>query len=104
MTFNSDNFHKLKVVSLTHGGIQLSTGRQRYAPLFGHEKIDLTLVVPDSWKDWRRTIQPDPPLPGTNVLIEPIRFNHLPKVEWYLHYYPRLGKIIRELQPDIIHL
>ncbi len=95
---------KLKVVSLTHGGIQHATGRQRYAPLFDSKEIDLTLIVPDSWKDYKRTIRPDPPLPGTKVLIEKIRFNHYPKVEWYLHYYPRLGKIIREIQPDVIHL
>jgi glycosyltransferase involved in cell wall biosynthesis len=91
-------------VSLTHGGIQLATGRQRYAPLFCNPEIDLTLVVPDSWRDYRKTIRPDPPLPGTNILIEKIRLHRFPKVEWYLHYYPRLGTIIRELQPDVIHL
>lgn len=95
---------KLKVVSLTHGGIQNSTGRQRYSKLFDHPDIDLTLVVPDKWYDYKRTVNPDPALPGTKVLIEKIRFNHFPKVEWYLHYYPKLRSILEKIQPDVIHL
>jgi hypothetical protein len=98
-----DVARRLKVVSLTHGGIQNATGRQRYEPLFDSEQIDLTLVVPDSWREYRHTIHPDPAAPGTKVLIEPIRLNHFPRVEWYLHYYPRLQQILGDIKPDVIH-
>eukprot|EP01037_Dinobryon_pediforme_P015536 gene15536-15683_t len=41
---------------------------------------------------------------GLHVHILPIWLPRFGKASWYLHFYPGLRKLIRELKPDVIHL
>jgi glycosyltransferase involved in cell wall biosynthesis len=63
--------------------------------------VDLTVVVPPVWRDpsgeqrlERAYVQ------GYTLRVEPIRLNG----NYHLHYYPTLPAILREVQPDIVHI
>ncbi|MFQ5610511.1 MAG: glycosyltransferase [Anaerolineae bacterium] len=63
--------------------------------------IDLTVVVPPCWIDERGTM----PLErvytqGYDLRVTEIALNG----HFHLHYYPRLKKIIQEVQPDVVHI
>lgn len=63
--------------------------------------IQLTVVVPPYWRDERGII----PLERTHVngytlRVEPMRFNG----QFHWHYYPTLPRILRDLQPQIVHI
>ncbi|MGD8465985.1 MAG: glycosyltransferase [Anaerolineae bacterium] len=63
--------------------------------------MDLTVVVPPYWKDERGTTNLERQhTTGYRLLVEPIVFNG----NFHLHFYPGLGKHIRHLQPDLIHI
>jgi glycosyltransferase involved in cell wall biosynthesis len=92
----------LKVVSISHTA--LSNGRLRYYPLMDDQEIDLTLIVPERWKEYGRELFADPPSPPLDIRVRPIRFPEVSKAKWYLHFYPGLGRLIEELSPDVLHL
>lgn len=63
--------------------------------------LDLTVVVPPSWRDERGTLTLEKKHPdGYDLLISPLRFNG----HYHTHYYPRIGEIIRCARPDLVHL
>lgn len=62
--------------------------------------VDLTVVVPPYWQEEVRRI----PLErlhtrGYSMMVEPIRFNG----QFHLFHFPGLGRVIRDLRPDIVH-
>lgn len=94
----------LRVVSITHTGYSRAFGRLRYEPLVGDPGLDLTLVVPERWQEYGNDYRADPPLPGLDIRVEPVRLLKAGPALWYLHHYPRLGRLLREANPDVIHL
>ena len=93
----------LCVVSVAHTAVQRDAGRLRYLPLAG--RLDVHLVVPKSWRQFGRDIQATPPAePGIDVRLEPIWFRSAGPLKWYLHVYPGLPRIVREVQPQVLHL
>lgn len=63
--------------------------------------LELTVVVPPSWRDERGTIPLERKYTTGYDLIEtPIRFNG----HFHLHYYPALPEILQRVQPDILHI
>jgi glycosyltransferase involved in cell wall biosynthesis len=66
-----------------------------------HRDVNLTVVVPPSWRDERGEV----PLErahttGYELVVEPLRFNG----HFHIHHYPRIGRRITRLQPDIVHI
>ncbi len=63
--------------------------------------VDLTALVPPSWRD-ERGIQSleRAHTAGYQLRAIPIRFNG----NFHLHHYPTLGREIRAVQPDIVHI
>ncbi|MGB1253204.1 MAG: glycosyltransferase family 4 protein [Candidatus Promineifilaceae bacterium] len=63
--------------------------------------VDLTVVVPPSWKE-----------PGGDLVLERSHTNHYTlraeqirlNGRYHFHYYPQLGSIVEALRPDIVHL
>lgn len=99
------NRGKLRVLSIAHSAITRSIGRLRYERLIeDFPNIELTLLTPDHWTEYGKAIRLDPPANGLNVISEPVRLQSVPYANWYLHYYPRLGVLVRTLRPDVIHL
>ncbi len=63
--------------------------------------VDLTVVVPPSWRDKRGELRLERKyVQGYNLVVEPIRFNG----QYHLHYYPGIGKRFAQVRPDIVHI
>lgn len=63
--------------------------------------LDLTVAVPPEWRDHGRRLPLERAYThGYNLHIEPIRFNG----SFHFHYYPRLGRLMRAVQPDLVHI
>ena len=63
--------------------------------------VELTVVVPPGWRDERGWL----PLErahtaGYTLRVTPLVFNG----HFHLHVYPRLGRILAEVQPDLVHV
>ncbi len=67
--------------------------------------FDVHLLAPLRWHQFGRTMHADPGGdPGFTLHAERIALPSLPGVKWYAHIYPRLGRIIADLRPDVVHL
>jgi glycosyltransferase involved in cell wall biosynthesis len=95
----------LRILSIAHPAVSRSVGRLRYYPLAGRKDLDIHLVVPQRWHQFGRTMTADPPGdPGLTVHVMPIRLPRAGPMNWYLHFYPGLRRLIRQIRPDVIHL
>jgi glycosyltransferase involved in cell wall biosynthesis len=66
-----------------------------------HPEVELTVVVPHSWKDAQGELRLERAyVEGYRLLADPIVFNG----RYHLHYYPRLKKRIDEVRPDLFHI
>lgn len=74
---------------------------QRKAEEIARLGIDLTVLVPESWKDRRGEQQVETSYTdGYQLTPIPIRFNG----QFHLHYYPTLRREMGRLRPDILHM
>ena len=95
----------LRIVSIAHAAVSREAGRLRYYPLAGRRDIDLHLVVPDRWQQFGRTLVADPPDdPGLAVHVLPVHLQEAGPMSWYLHFYSGLRRLVRDIEPDVIHL
>jgi glycosyltransferase involved in cell wall biosynthesis len=64
--------------------------------------VELTVVVPPSWHEPRVGVQQFDPqfTQGYDLVVTEMRFNG----HFHNHYYPAIGKIIRDIRPDIFHI
>jgi glycosyltransferase involved in cell wall biosynthesis len=63
--------------------------------------VDLTVVVPPAWKDPRGATRLEKVhTSGYEFIVTNIAFNG----NFHLHFYPGLGRILRQTKPDIIHI
>ena len=63
--------------------------------------LDLTVVVPPYWRDERGVTHLERQhTAGYDLVVEPMAFNG----NFHLHFYPGLGKQIRRVQPDLVHI
>ncbi len=63
--------------------------------------IELIAIVPPAWRDRRgRVMLERAHVRGYELLVAPIAFAG----SYHLHFYPTLGRILRRLRPDIVHM
>jgi glycosyltransferase involved in cell wall biosynthesis len=63
--------------------------------------MELTVVVPPYWKDERGVLDLERQhTEGYELVVEPMALNG----HFHLHFYPGLGKQIRRVQPDLVHI
>jgi glycosyltransferase involved in cell wall biosynthesis len=62
-----------------------------------HPDIELTAIVPTAWAGQR--YEPGF-LRGYRTLVQPIRFDG----KFHIFHFPTLGRVLRELRPDIVHI
>lgn len=63
--------------------------------------VDLTVIVPPSWKDPSSTRRLEKQyLRGYRMIVAPMRFNG----HFHLHYYPSLLRHLRDVRPDVFHI
>lgn len=66
-----------------------------------NDGIELTVIVPPEWRDERGTLRLERAhTTGYDLRVEPIAFNG----HFHLHYYPGLGRLTRQLQPEVVHI
>lgn len=95
---------RLRIVSIAHPATSSEAGRLRYRHLASRPDVDLHLVVPEVWKEFGRTIIAAHSNEGFPIHRLPIRLSDAGPMKWYLHFYPALRRLLRELDPDVIHL
>ncbi|MGE3909899.1 MAG: glycosyltransferase [Chloroflexota bacterium] len=71
--------------------------QRKLEEIAAHPGVDLTVVAPQSWDGQR--YQPGY-LHGYRTLVQPIRFDG----NFHLFHFPTLGRILRDLRPDIVHV
>src|ERR1700733_9013939 len=99
------NQRELRVLSIAHTAVSRETGRLRYHPFAQIPGLDVHLLAPQRWRQFGRDITADPAGdPGISLHLERILLSGLPGAQWYAHVYPRLHRLIRSIQPDVIHL
>ena len=71
--------------------------QRKLEEIAAHQDVDLTVVVPTAWDG-----QPYQPgyMQGYRTLVQPIRFDG----QFHLFYFPTLGRILRRLRPDVVHV
>lgn len=64
--------------------------------------VDLTVIVPPAWHEPRVGVQQLEPqfTQGYALMVTEMRFNG----HFHYHYYPAIGKILRDLRPDVFHI
>jgi glycosyltransferase involved in cell wall biosynthesis len=63
--------------------------------------VDLTVVVPPSWQDRHNPTRLERlHTKGYELIVTDIVFNG----NFHLHYYPKLGQIVRQTRPDVFHI
>ncbi len=69
--------------------------------LAAHRDLDLTVVVPPSWREGRHAQSLERAhTDGYRLIVAPIAFNG----HFHLYFYPTLSAILRTAQPDICHI
>ncbi|NBD34527.1 MAG: glycosyltransferase, partial [Chloroflexi bacterium] len=64
-------------------------------------EMSLTVVVPPFWQDERGKLPLEKAhTEGYDLRVIPMLFNG----SFHLHLYPTLGRVMREVQPDIVHI
>ena len=59
--------------------------------------LDLTVVVPPYWKDERGALTLEQVYTeGYDLIVRPLALNG----HFHLHFFPGLGKLTRQIQPD----
>jgi glycosyltransferase involved in cell wall biosynthesis len=95
---------RLRVLSVAHSAHGRGSSRLRYRPLSKDDSIELLLAVPERWKESGRVTHAAPPDSTIDIRAYPIQLPWVRGAKWYLHWYPGLSKMMREFEPDVIHL
>jgi glycosyltransferase involved in cell wall biosynthesis len=75
--------------------------RGKLAELARLPGVELTAVVPPSWRDNSGVSRLEPgPESGYRLQVAPLALNG----QYHLHFYPTLPRLLRQLQPDILHM
>lgn len=63
--------------------------------------IELTAVVPSSWREGRSRFHLERVYTsGYELIVAPLAFNG----QFHLHFYPTLGRLLRQRRPDVLHM
>ncbi len=63
--------------------------------------VELTVVVPPAWRDPSGTLELERRYTeGYDLVVEPLALNG----NYHLHFYPRLGRQMRRVRPDLVHI
>jgi len=64
-------------------------------------QVELTAIVPPRWHDRRGDVALERAhTTGYDLIVAPLAFNG----RYHFHFYPTLGRLLRRLRPDILHV
>ena len=73
----------------------------KLSQLAAQPNVQLTAIVPPSWRDERGELKLERTTgDGYNLIVTPLRFNG----NFHLHYYPQIDRLLKQLQPDLVHI
>ena len=88
-------------VTLVSKACLVGTYQRKLEELAALSDIDLTVIVPPSWRDERGMIVLERAhLHGYRLIVEPIVFNG----SYHLYFYPRIARRLEALRPDLVHI
>ncbi len=89
-------------VLLLHKALVNGAYQKKAEALAAIPGVELTVVVPPSWKEARSGVQPleRAHTAGYELVVAPIWFNG----HHHVHRYPTLGAIVRRVRPEIFHV
>jgi len=96
----------IRVLLISHTCQSETEGQPKAERLAEMADIRLKVITPDRWKhygQWRKVDQNQRALRG-NVSPERVRWPWVGPAQFYLHWYPRLKRILQEFRPDVIDL
>src|SRR5918994_1588369 len=71
--------------------------RRKLEEIAAHPDVELIAVIPTAWDGQRYE-------PGFlrdyRTIVQPIRFDG----QFHLFYFPGLGRILRQVRPDVVHV
>lgn len=78
------------------------TSQRKLEELAKYPDIDLTLVTPAYWQsdDGSKQVLERLYTSGYRIIVTPLALNG----NFHLHFYPKLGQIMREIQPEVVHI
>ena len=63
--------------------------------------VELTAIVPSEWRDRRGQVRLERAhVSGYELIAAPVRLNG----QYHLHFYPTLGRLLKQLRPEILHM
>ena len=63
--------------------------------------VELTAIVPPAWREGRNLLHLERAhTQGYELLVAPLMFNG----QFHLHFYPTLGRLLRQLRPEVLHM
>lgn len=63
--------------------------------------LELTAIVPAAWQEGRRALRLERAhTAGYDLVVAPLAFTG----QFHLHFYPTLGRLLRRLRPDVLHM
>jgi glycosyltransferase involved in cell wall biosynthesis len=63
--------------------------------------VELTAIVPSEWRDRRGYVRLERAhVSGYELIAAPLAFNG----QYHFHFYPTLGRLLKRLHPDILHM
>lgn len=101
----------MRVLLISHTCASLAAGWPKAEWLAGEHGVEMTVVVPDRWRNygqWQHTTGPSKGSGNGSSRLDyrvcKVRWPWLGPAQWYLHWYPDLSRILRDFRPDIIDL
>src|SRR5256885_1927948 len=95
----------MRVLLISHTCQSPTEGQPRPQEIAREGGIDLRVVIPDRWRHYGKWREPQIMEWAAFVpAISKVRLAWAGPAQFYLHYYPGLGKIVREFRPDIIDI
>lgn len=93
----------MRVLLISHTCQSPAEGQPKAVELARLAGVELKVVVPDRWKHYGRW-RPLEILPEAGGVIEPLAvcWPWVGPAQFYLHWYPKLAKVVRAFKPDVI--
>jgi glycosyltransferase involved in cell wall biosynthesis len=91
---------RLRVVMISKALI-VGAYQSKLSHLAAQPQMELTAIVPPGWRDERGELTLErTKSDGYQLIVTPLRFNG----SFHRHYYPQLDRLLKQLQPDLVHI
>ena len=98
------NGRPLRVLMVSHTCQSRTEGQPKADRLAAMPGIDLKVLVPGRWRHYGRWRRADVPQGSPTYVVQRPLLAWAGPAQCYLHFYPRLGRLLREFRPDVIDL